>query len=125
MLDHVSIGVRDLAVARRFYAAALEPLGYRAVHDSAESVGFGAGEAQFWLNPVARPVPADPESGLHFSFVAPTPKGVDAFHRAALAKGGKDNGKPGFRPDYGAGYYAAFVIDPDGYRLEAHCQVPE
>jgi catechol 2,3-dioxygenase-like lactoylglutathione lyase family enzyme len=60
-------------------------------------------------------------SGLHFCFTAPTAKSVDAFHAAALATGGQDNGMPGLRADYGPGYYAAFVIDPDGYRIEAHC----
>jgi hypothetical protein len=62
------------------------------------------------------------KSGLHFSFTAPTPKSVDAFHAAALGAGGRDNGKPGLRADYGPGYYAAFVVDPDGYRIEAHCE---
>ena len=61
------------------------------------------------------------QSGLHFCFTAPTAKSVDAFHAAALATGGQDNGMPGLRADYGPGYYAAFVIDPDGYRIEAHC----
>ena len=62
------------------------------------------------------------KSGLHFCFAAPTDKSVDAFHTAALVAGGRDNGKPGLRADYGPGYYAAFVVDPDGYRIEAHCQ---
>jgi catechol 2,3-dioxygenase-like lactoylglutathione lyase family enzyme len=70
---------------------------------------------------VARPVPADTASGLHFCFDAPNRKGVEQFHAAALKAGGKDNGKPGVRKDYGDNYYAAFVIDPDGYRLEAYC----
>ena len=66
-------------------------------------------------------MPSDPESGLHFCFAAPTRQSVDAFHAAALAMGGRDNGKPGLRQDYGANYYAAFAVDPDGYRLEAYC----
>src|SRR5262249_44817751 len=65
--------------------------------------------------------PADPQSGLHFCFQAPTRKSVEAFHAAALAAEGTDNGKPGFRKDYGPNYYATYVVDPDGYRLEAHC----
>jgi catechol 2,3-dioxygenase-like lactoylglutathione lyase family enzyme len=65
-------------------------------------------------------VSSDPASGLHFCFTATTAESVDAFYRAALAAGGRDNGKPGLRADYGSGYYAAFVIDPDGYRIEAH-----
>ena len=68
-----------------------------------------------------RPVPADQKSGLHFCFDAPTRKSVDAFHAAATKNGGRDNGKPGVRADYDANYYAAFVFDPDGYRLEAYC----
>jgi catechol 2,3-dioxygenase-like lactoylglutathione lyase family enzyme len=68
-----------------------------------------------------RPVAADEKSGLHFCFSAPTRRSVDEFHAAALAAGGRDNGRPGPRPDYGPDYYAAFVIDPDGYRLEAYC----
>jgi len=66
-------------------------------------------------------VPADEKSGLHFCFAAPTRRAADAFHAAALKSGGRDNGKPGLRADYGPGYYAAFAIDPDGYRIEAHC----
>jgi catechol 2,3-dioxygenase-like lactoylglutathione lyase family enzyme len=65
--------------------------------------------------------PQDDESGLHLCFSAPTRRSVDAFHAAALAAGGRDNGAPGVRADYGANYYAAFVVDPDGYRIEAYC----
>lgn len=68
-------------------------------------------------------MPPDTESGLHICFAAPDRASVDAFHAAALANGGKDNGKPGLRPDYSASYYAAFVIDPDGYRIEAYVEV--
>ena len=68
-----------------------------------------------------RPVPAVADSGLHFCYTAPTRAAVDAFHAAALAHGGRDNGAPGLRADYGPHYYAAFVVDPDGYRLEAYC----
>ena len=66
-------------------------------------------------------MPPEPRSGLHFCFTAPTRKSVDAFHQAAIRHGGSDNGKPGLRADYGANYYAAFVVDPDGYRIEAYC----
>jgi len=121
MLDHVSIGVRDLAAARRFYDAVLAPLGYRCVHDFGTALGYGDKAAQFWLGATEHPVAADDRSGLHISFQAPTPAAVDAFHAAALAAGGRDNGKPGLRPDYGPGYYAGFVYDVDGYRIEAHC----
>jgi catechol 2,3-dioxygenase-like lactoylglutathione lyase family enzyme len=121
MLDHVSIGVRDVAAARTFYNAALAPLGYRCLHDAAESLGYGGAQAQFWISRTDSPVPADPHSGLHFCFSAPDRASVDRFHQAALAAGGRDNGAPGFRPEYSPDYYAAFVIDPAGYRIEAYC----
>jgi catechol 2,3-dioxygenase-like lactoylglutathione lyase family enzyme len=120
MIDHVSIGVRDLARAKRFYDAALRPLGYTALSDSPDQVGYGGEAAAFWLGAAERPVPPDPASGLHFCFAAPSRPSVDAFHAAALAAGGADNGAPGLRPAYGPDYYAAFVIDPDGYRIEAY-----
>ena len=123
MFDHISIGVRDVAAAGRFYDAALAPLGYKRLYDSADSLGYGAKEPALWVQKSAHPVPADPRSGLHVCFVAPDRASVDAFHAEALAASGKDNGAPGHRPDYGADYYAAFVIDPDGYRIEAHCAV--
>lgn len=121
MIDHVSIGVRDLARAKRFYDAALGPLGYKCLSESADSLGYGGESAAFWISVAGHPVPPDPQSGLHFCLTAPTRKSVDAFHAAALAAGGRDNGKPGLRTDYGPNYYAAFVIDLDGYRVEVHC----
>lgn len=121
MLNHVSIGVRDLARARRFYDAALAPLGYRCLSESDSALGYGARDAVLWLNATDRPVPADERSGLHFCFDAPSRKSVDQFHAAALGAGGRDHGKPGLRADYGDNYYAAFAIDPDGYRVEAYC----
>ena len=121
MFDHLSIGVRDLPAAIAFYRAALAPLGYRCHDEGADYAGFGAEQPQFWLNTTAHPVPADPRSGLHICFVAPSTEAIDRFHAAALAHGGTDNGAPGLRPNYGPDYYGAFVIDPDGYRIEAHC----
>jgi catechol 2,3-dioxygenase-like lactoylglutathione lyase family enzyme len=121
MLDHISIGVRDIKRARSFYDAALKPLGYACVSDYGTALGYGAQQAALWVGEAKKPVPADPESGLHICFAAPTRAGVDAFHAAALKAGGRDNGKPGIRADYGPNYYAAFVVDPDGYRLEAYC----
>jgi catechol 2,3-dioxygenase-like lactoylglutathione lyase family enzyme len=121
MLDHVSIGVRDIAATKRFYDAALKPLGYSCLSESEGSLGYGKDAVAFWISTTKNPVPADSQSGLHFCFAALTRKGVDAFHAAALATGGHDNGKPGLRADYGPNYYAAFVVDPDGFRLEAHC----
>ena len=120
MIDHLSIGVRSLAAARRFYDAVLAPLGYRLLQEYPTSLGYGDGHAELWLLETERPVPPDDKSGLHLCFKAPTRVSVDAFHQAALKAGGKDNGKPGLRTDYGPHYYAAFAVDPDGYRLEAY-----
>jgi catechol 2,3-dioxygenase-like lactoylglutathione lyase family enzyme len=121
MLNHVSIGVRDIARSKRFYDAALEPLGYRCLSSGDDYLGYGSKHAFLWIHQTSSPVPANKDSGLHFCFDAPTRPGVDRFHAAALASGGQDNGKPGLRTDYGPDYYAAFVVDPDGYRLEAYC----
>jgi catechol 2,3-dioxygenase-like lactoylglutathione lyase family enzyme len=121
MINHVSIGVHDVAKAKRFYDAALEPLGYKCLSEDAGSLGYGHDAVALWISAAERPVPPDDKSNLHFCFNAPTRKSIDAFHAAALAQGGRDNGKPGLRPDYGANYYAAFVVDPDGYRIEAYC----
>lgn len=123
MLDHVSIGVRDVAASQKFYDAVFKPLGYERMSSGEGSAGYGAGKSiYFWLGETEHPVKADMRSGLHFSFVAESRKAVDAFYAAAIKAGGKDNGKPGLRSDYSENYYAAFVIDPDGYRIEAHCE---
>ena len=124
MLDHVSIGVRDLARARRFYDAALKPLGYACLSASDGALGYGGVSAALWVLAAERPVATNEKSGLHFCFSAPSRAAVDAFHAAALATGGKDNGRPGLRADYGPNYYAAFAVDPDGYRIEAYCGKP-
>ncbi len=121
MISHVSIGVRDIAKAGPFYDAVFAPLGYKRLVDSPQALGYGADSPELWVMQVARPVPADEASGLHFCFDAPSRGSVEQFHAAALKAGGKDNGKPGLRKDYGENYYAAFVIDPSGYRLEAYC----
>lgn len=122
MINHISIGVGDIAKARTFYDAALAPLGYTCKSDGADALGYGAAAVSFWILRSKRPVAADERSGLHICFDAPSRKSVDAFHRAAIAAGGRDNGAPGLRADYGPGYYAAFVVDPHGYRLEAYCE---
>jgi catechol 2,3-dioxygenase-like lactoylglutathione lyase family enzyme len=121
MINHLSIGVTDIARAKSFYDAALEPLGYVCLSASDQSLGYGRQAAAFWLSRTTQPVKGDPASGLHFCFDAPTRRSVDAFHRAALTSGGRDNGNPRIRADYGDDYYAAYVIDPDGYRIEACC----
>jgi catechol 2,3-dioxygenase-like lactoylglutathione lyase family enzyme len=120
MIDHVSIGVRDIAKSKQFYDAALEPLGCQCLNKSDGSLGYGSEAVALWISAADRPVPPDMKSGLHFCFTAPDRRSVDAFHAAALKAGGQDNGKPGLRDDYGPSYYAAFVVDPDGYRIEAH-----
>jgi len=119
MLNHVSIGVRDIEKSRAFYDQALAPLGYKRLSTGEDSLGYGKEAVAFWIGLADSPVPDDPKSGLHFCFNAPDRESVGRFHAAALAAGGRDNGEPGLRADYGADYYAAFVVDPDGYRLEA------
>jgi len=121
MLDHVSIGVHDVGASRRFYDAALKPLGYECLSKGDDFAGYGRKGVQLWLSKSDHPVKADMRSGLHFCFTADSRKAVDAFHAAAVKAGARDNGKPGIRPDYTQPYYAAFVIDPDGYRIEAYC----
>ena len=121
MISHVSVGVRDIAKVGKFYDAVLATLGYKRLYDSEEAVGYGASTPELWVMRVARPVPSDEASGLHFCFEAPSHAAVEQFHAAALKAGGRDNGKPGLRKDYGDNYYAAFVVDPEGYRLEAYC----
>ena len=121
MFNHVSIGVRNLPKAKKFYDAALKPLGYTCLSAGDTSLGYGKDAVALWISASDKPVPADTASGLHFCFDAPTRKSVAAFHAGALGAGGKDNGTPGLRADYGANYYAAFAVDPDGYRIEAYC----
>jgi len=122
MIAHVSIGARDIDRSKSFYDAALEPLGYKCIRQARTLTGYGYGpdSIAFWVVSAERPVPADEKSGLHFCFTAPDSAAVDAFHAAALRSGGQDNGAPGLRPIYGPDYHAAFIIDPDGYRIEAY-----
>jgi catechol 2,3-dioxygenase-like lactoylglutathione lyase family enzyme len=130
VISHLSLAVGDYARARAFYDAALAPLGYRVRLEIGRSVGYGLESAAggtdpggaFWItaggNPAERIAGA---RGFHVAFTAATRAMVDAFHAAALAAGGRDNGPPGLRAHYHPAYYAAFVIDPDGWRLEAVC----
>jgi catechol 2,3-dioxygenase-like lactoylglutathione lyase family enzyme len=119
MFDHVSIGVRDIARAKAFYDRALAPLGFTRLSDGEDSLGYGGETVGLWINLARSPVPDDPKSQLHFCFMASDRESVARFHAAALAAGGRDNGRPGVRADYGQNYFAAYVVDPDGYRLEA------
>jgi catechol 2,3-dioxygenase-like lactoylglutathione lyase family enzyme len=125
MFDHISIGVRDIARTGRFYDAALKPLGLTRLSDGETSLGYGRDAVGLWILVADHPVAADPQSGLHFCFAASNARSVADFHAAALAAGGTDNGAPGLRTDYGPDYLAAYVIDPDGYRLEAYCSVSQ
>ena len=121
MLDHISIGVRDIKRARGFYDAALKPLGYTCVSDYGTMLGYGAKQAALWVGEAKKPVPPDAESGLHVCFSAPTRESVDAFHAAALKAGGRDNGKPGLRADYGPNYYAAYNDEPNNNQHKTYC----
>ena len=119
MIGHLSFGVADLDRATVFYDAALGALGFARVWTSDHGVGYGleAGKDKLALFP--RRDSAPPGPGFHLAFDADSPGAVDRFHAAALAAGGACAGPPGLRPHYGAAYYAAFVIDPDGHKLEA------
>jgi len=121
MLEHLSIGVKDMARAKAFYDAALKPLGGKMLSDYGSAVGYGVEAPKLWVMAADKPVKPEAKNGLHVCLAAPTRAAVDKFHAAALKAGGKDNGKPGVRTDYSPNYYAAFVFDPDGYRLEAVC----
>jgi catechol 2,3-dioxygenase-like lactoylglutathione lyase family enzyme len=128
MLDHIGFPVADYERAKAFYAAALAPLGYTLIMEvggdttesEAPAAGFGAnGKPDFWIGGeggINRP--------LHVAIVAKDRATVDAFHAAALAAGGRDNGPPGLRPHYHPHYYGAFVLDPDGHNIEAVCHTP-
>lgn len=120
MLSHLSFGVSDLHRAADFYDRTLATLGYVRVWTSAEGVGFGSKGCADKLALFAAQAPIlAPGPGFHLAFDAPDRAAVDAFHAAAIAAGGVDDGAPGPRPHYSPTYYAAFVIDPDGYKLEA------
>ena len=127
MLDHVGFSVSDFSRAKAFYEAALKPLGLSLLMEvTAEETGadahagFGAGgKPFFWIG-----TGDGAKGGTHVAFTAATRAEVDAFHRAALAAGGRDNGPPGLRPHYHQTYYAAFVLDPDGDNVEAVCHAP-
>src|SRR3569623_1582155 len=114
-LDHVNAPVRDIDRARDFYGAALAAIGMKINMDVSSAFGMGSGEQKiFWLTRHAKAA-----GGAHYAFRVDHRAEVDAFHAAALEAGGKDNGKPGPRPDYGPNYYAAIVKDAEGYNLEA------
>ncbi|HZX41133.1 MAG TPA: VOC family protein [Myxococcaceae bacterium] len=127
MIDHTGLQVSDPVASRRFYDGALAPLGYRVVMEVPKEhtgglvvLGYGVPpKPDFW---VAEGTPGTPR--IHVAFRADSRALVDAFYRAAMAAGGRDNGPPGSRPHYHANYYGAFVLDPDGHNVEAVCHTP-
>jgi len=125
MLHHVSVGVSDLEYSGAFYDAALGALGFRRVFQDQTAIGYGLvdGQDKFCLK--LRPnMPVALAEGFHLAFAAPSRDSVDIFHGSALQVGGHDNGAPGLRPHYGANYYAAFLLDPDGHHIEAVINTP-
>ena len=119
MIDHVSVGVADLERAARFYEAALTALGLTRLVTRPATVGFGKAYPEFWINLREAVSKVPHESGTHICLRAKTAAEVDAFHAAAVSHGGTSDGAPGLRPHDRVKYYAAFVLDPDGNRIEA------
>jgi catechol 2,3-dioxygenase-like lactoylglutathione lyase family enzyme len=120
MIDHVSVAVRDLRAAERFYSALLAPLGMAKLREWPDAaIGFGKKFPEFWINRRATMDRVAYDSGVHICLRAPSAEAVDAFHAAALKAGGTSDGAPGLRPHYHQSYYAAFIRDPDGNRIEA------
>jgi len=126
MFDHVGFGVTDFQRSTAFYDAALAPLGVRQLYvvpkeftGGVDAVGYGAGRPMFWISEQNAT-----QGKLHVAFAAKTRAQVDAFYAAALKAGGRDNGAPGLRPHYDKDYYGAFVLDPDGFNVEAVCRAP-
>ena len=121
IFPHIGLSVRDLAQTRAFYTAALAPLGHVVGYEQEGVVAFGfPGKPRLWFYGKD-----NGPTGVHIALEADTRAKVDAFHAAALAAGGKDNGAPGLRPHYTPTYYGAFVLDPDGHNLEAVCHAAE
>jgi len=121
MIDHVVFWVTDMARSKAFYDRALSPLGLaRITGDDHAFAGYGVpGKGYFWIGPAK-----EPPTGTHVAFAAADRATVHAFYDAATAAGGRDNGKPGLRPQYAPTYYGAFVLDPDGHNIEAVCYAP-
>jgi catechol 2,3-dioxygenase-like lactoylglutathione lyase family enzyme len=119
VIDHVSIAVRDLERAPRFYEAVLGAIGYAKLEVRPHTIGFGKTYPEIWLNLRASMAPHPDDSGAHVALRVRSTELVDAFHAAALAAGGTSDGAPRLRPQHGEGYYAAFIRDSDGNRVEA------
>jgi len=136
MLDHISLRVADYDRSKKFYQAALAPLGYTLAMEVASGAGFRRGFIpDFWvkqgelMSSGSRAEPLELAgcggAAVHVAFAADDRRAVDAFYRAALAAGARDNGAPALRPEYHPNYYGAFVLDPDGYNIEAVCHIAE
>jgi catechol 2,3-dioxygenase-like lactoylglutathione lyase family enzyme len=119
MIDHISVGVGELERSAKFYEATLAALGLVRLVTRPRTIGFGKTYPEFWINLREAMPPVPSESGVHICLRAKTTVEVDAFHAAALATGGASDGAPGIRPHDRVRYYAAFVVDPDGNRIEA------
>jgi catechol 2,3-dioxygenase-like lactoylglutathione lyase family enzyme len=119
MIDHVAVAVRDLAAAADFYEVVLGALGFVKLDGRATTLGFGKRYSEFWINYRPAVTLMAPDSGAHVALRAASAAAVEAFHAAALAAGGTCDGPPGLRPQHGEGYYAAFIRDLDGNRIEA------
>jgi catechol 2,3-dioxygenase-like lactoylglutathione lyase family enzyme len=124
MFDHVKFGVSDYAASKAFFLEALEPLGVAVVSEGTPTYGVELGQPNGKASLCLHQTDETP-AHLHVAFTAENRQQVDAFHRAALEAGGKDNGAPGLRPHYHANYYAAFVIGPDGHNIEVVCHGSE
>ena len=118
MIDHVSVGVADLERAAKFYDAVFAPLDIVRLRDEATTIGYGKTYPEFWINLRKGMVPLPDNHGTHICLRALSAELIDRFYDAALANGGRDDGKPGLRPHYHQTYYAAFIVDPDGNRIE-------
>jgi catechol 2,3-dioxygenase-like lactoylglutathione lyase family enzyme len=119
MIDHISVGVSNLEHSARFYELALAPLGLVRLVTRSATVGFGKSYPEFWINLRADMAQVAPDSGVHICLRAKSTGEIDAFHAAALDAGGQSDGVPGLRPHDRVRYYAAFIRDPDGNRIEA------
>jgi catechol 2,3-dioxygenase-like lactoylglutathione lyase family enzyme len=117
-IDHLAIPVRDIAASTQFYEAALAPFGIE-MTEVESAVGFHLGSVDFFVTE------GEPAAPMHIAFAAPDRATVEAFHAAALAAGGRNNGSPGLRPRYHADYFGGYVLDPDGHNVEAVCHRPE
>jgi pyruvoyl-dependent arginine decarboxylase len=127
IFDHISVGVGDIERSAQFYDAVLKPLGLRRLAaDGTVAIGFGSHRPEFWIDiPLDETRRATSSPGTHVAFTAPSREAVDLFFAAAIDSRGKGEGGPGLRPEYGDDYYAAFVLDPDGHKIEAVFRTPE